>query len=105
MTMSTANSIGLRGLHSITWYVNELSRKRRLFVDTFGFREVPAAGACWLDERGQENLVFEAGECLVVCTAPTLEQSRAARFLRRHPEGIGGVTFEVDALAQTRRVL
>lgn len=99
--MSAANPIGLRALHSITWYVNELSRKHRFFVDTLGFREVDATGP-WLDERGQESLVFEAGHCRVVCAAPTSPQSRAARFLRRHPEGIGRVTFEVEDLARAR---
>ena len=106
--MSSANPIGLRGLHSITWYVRELPRKRRLFVDTLGFREVSGttqSQRAAFDDRGQQSLIFEAGKCRVVCTAPELENSRAARFLARHPEGIGRVTFEVEALAQTRREL
>src|SRR5262245_31626422 len=92
LTMSCDRSmgpIGLHALHSITWYVNETARKRRLFADTLGFSEVTASACRGLDEAGQQNMVFEADSCRFVCAAPTAAQSSAARFLGFHPEGIG----------------
>lgn len=103
--MSFANRIGIRKLRSITWYVRELASKRDFLVGTLGF-----AGPAQLDgldgnEPGHESLAFEAGACRIVCASPTRDGSAAARFLRRHPEGIGRIVFEVETLDETREHL
>jgi 4-hydroxyphenylpyruvate dioxygenase len=40
--------------------------------------------------------VLRAGECTVILVEPTSDDGPAARFLRRHPEGVGALVFEVE---------
>lgn len=103
--MSAGNPIGLTALHSITWYVGELSRKHRLFVEALGCRHVPGLACRRRDDEAQESVVYEVGACRFVCTAPKLASSRAARYLKLHPEGIGRVTFEVEELTRAAHEL
>jgi 4-hydroxyphenylpyruvate dioxygenase len=50
-------------------------------------------------------LVFEAGECAIVCSEPVGEGGRAARYLSRRPDGIGTLAFEVENIESTFRLL
>jgi 4-hydroxyphenylpyruvate dioxygenase len=50
-----------------------------------------------MTERGHEKSVaFMAGNCVVTCIAPRGDGGRAWRYLRKHPDGIGTLNFEVD---------
>jgi 4-hydroxyphenylpyruvate dioxygenase len=88
--------IGIKRLEAIHYYVRDLSRSRRFYVDHCDFAEVAASGA-ELTERGrQRSVVFAAGECVVVCSQPEGEGGRAWRYLRKHPDGVGTLVFEVE---------
>ncbi|HVZ35205.1 MAG TPA: VOC family protein, partial [Polyangiaceae bacterium] len=52
-----------------------------------------------------ESIIYQVGSCRFVCTAPRRDGSAAARYLRRHPEGIGRVTLAVEDLARSRHEL
>ncbi|MET0387977.1 MAG: VOC family protein, partial [Polyangiales bacterium] len=61
-----------------------------------------------LEEAGrQRSLVFRAGEILVACSTPSGsgQPGRAARYLARHPDGIGTLIFEVEDIARAFRLL
>ena len=84
---------GILRLHGLYYYVNDLARSRRLFVDQLDFAEV-AGGE---DESGQ-YAIFEAGRARYIFVQPKENTGEAAAFLRAHPEGIGRIAFEVRDL-------
>jgi 4-hydroxyphenylpyruvate dioxygenase len=45
--------------------------------------------------------VFEAGSVRVVCSEPVGEGGRAWRWLRKHPDGVGTLVFEVEDAQRT----
>jgi 4-hydroxyphenylpyruvate dioxygenase len=75
--------------------VHDLERSRRFYVDSLDFRQLAHSGQD-LSERGrQRSLIFQAGDCRVVCSTPAGEGGRAHRYLQKHPDGVGSIVFEV----------
>src|SRR5262249_36353666 len=69
------------------------------------FAEV-AASTAELEKAGrQRSAAFRAGACDVVVSEPIGEGGRAWRFLRKHPDGVGTLVFEVDDAKRAFRVL
>ena len=96
--MGTPEPIGLVRLEALHFYVRDLERARRFYVGQLDFAEVARSGA-ELERRGhQRSTVFQAGNVRVVCSQPAGEGGRAARWLRKHPEGVGSLVFEVELL-------
>jgi 4-hydroxyphenylpyruvate dioxygenase len=103
--MATVEPIGIVRLESLHFYVRDLARARRHFVDQLDFAEVARSGAA-LEARGrQRSAVFEAGRVRVICSEPAGEGGRAWRWLRKHPEGVGSLVFEVEDCARTFQLL
>ena len=101
----TANPLGITRLLGIHYYVRDLERSRRFYVDCFDFEEIGCSSE-QLEKAGQQrSLVFRAGECVVVCSTPLAAKSRAARYLARHPDGVGTIAFEVQDAVETFRRL
>jgi 4-hydroxyphenylpyruvate dioxygenase len=103
--MATLEPIGIVRLEALHCYVRDLDRTRRFYCDELDFAEV---GACTpeLEGRGrQRSAVFEAGRVRIVCSAPSGEGGRAWRWLRKHPEGVGALVFEVEDVGRTFRLL
>ena len=89
-----ASPAGIRRLHGLYYYVHNLERSRRLFVDQLDFREV-AGGE---DDEGY-YAVFEAERARYFFIEPKEGiVNEASHFLQRHPEGIGRLAFEVKDL-------
>jgi 4-hydroxyphenylpyruvate dioxygenase len=85
--------------------VHDLARVRGFMLDRLDFSEIGVSGP-QLTERGrQTSAVFQAGDVTFVVCAPVGEGGRAWRFLRKHPEGVGTVVFEVEDIEQTFRLL
>ena len=83
------------------YYVRDLDRIGRFYQQRLGFsrsgRSSPA-----LEQRSRErSYAFQVGNIGLVCSAPLGDDSRAARYLARHPEGIGSLVFEVADIRQT----
>lgn len=90
----TPSPAGIRRLHGLYYYVHDLDRSRRLFVDQLDFTEI-AGGE---DEEGR-YAVFEAERARYFFIEPRQDvNTEASRFLKRHPEGIGRLAFEVKDL-------
>lgn len=97
--------LGITGLAGIHYYVRDLARSRRFYCDYMGFSEIGKSSA-ELEQRGrQRSAVFQAGQIVVVCSAPVGVGGRAHRYLERHPDGVGTVAFYVADIARTFSVL
>jgi 4-hydroxyphenylpyruvate dioxygenase len=66
---------------------------------------VAASGPALERDGRQRSAVFEAGAVRIVCSEPRGEGGRAWRYLRKHPDGIGTVVFEVEDADRCFRLL
>lgn len=103
--MSKVESLGIKKLEAIHYYVRDLERSRKFYTQTMDFAEV-AASSDELEATGkQTSATFEAGDCRVVVSQPKGEGGRAWRWLQRHPDGVGTLVFEVEDVEKTFRLL
>jgi 4-hydroxyphenylpyruvate dioxygenase len=107
--MSTSSkklpSLGIKKLEGIHYYVRDLERSRKFYCDRMDFSET-ARSTPELEEEGrQRSAVFQAGDCTVVCSQPLGTGGRAERFLRKHPDGVGTLVFEVEDAERTFKLL
>jgi 4-hydroxyphenylpyruvate dioxygenase len=87
--------LGIMKLLGAHYYVRDLERSRHFYVDALDLSLVGHSSAA-LEARGkQRSLVFGAGDCLLVCSTPDGQGGRAARYLAKHPDGIGTLYLEV----------
>ena len=105
--MSTAarEPLGIRKIAALVYYVRDLSRVRNFMLDKLDFAEIGESSQ-ELTERGrQKSVVIQAGDVNLVFCAPHGEGGRAWRYLRKHPEGVGTVVFDVENIEHTFRLL
>jgi 4-hydroxyphenylpyruvate dioxygenase len=94
--MAELEPLGILGLEGVHYFVRDLERSARFYVEGLDFAEV-AESAPTLTEGGhQHSRVFRAGEYAVVCSTPVGEGGRADRFLKKHPDGVGTLAFRVE---------
>ena len=86
-----SGSIGIEGIEALHYYVHDLDRTRRFFVDKLDFVEVGQSGPQLEQEGRQRSAAFRAGEAQIVLHQPVGEGGRAWRYLRKHPEGVGTI--------------
>lgn len=96
-----AESIGLKRIEAIHYYVRDLARSRRFYTEFLDFAEIGISDPATDAERNQRSAVFEAGDVRVVVSEPVGEGGRAWRWLQKHPDGVGTVIFEVEDAAKT----
>jgi 4-hydroxyphenylpyruvate dioxygenase len=93
--------LGIRKLAGLHYYVRDIERSRRFYVDCMGFAEVGRSSP-ELERAGrQKSLVFQAGDVIVTCSTPVGEGGRAWRYLSKHPDGVGTLAFEVEDIRST----
>ncbi|HSD86293.1 MAG TPA: VOC family protein [Kofleriaceae bacterium] len=103
--MAPLESLGIKRLEGIHYYVRDLERSRQFYCGKLDFAET------WhstpeLEATGrQKSACFSAGNINVVCSTPLAEGSRAARFLSKHPDGVGTLIFEVEDIEKTFKLL
>jgi 4-hydroxyphenylpyruvate dioxygenase len=98
-------SLGIKRLESVHYYVHDLERSRRFYTGLMDFAEIGGSDEELTRKGRQKSLAFMAGNCVVVCIEPRGEGGRAARWLRKHPDGVGTLNFEVEDAAKTFRLL
>jgi len=104
--MTDAESkLGLVRLLGIHYYVRDLERSRRFYTERLDFRETGRSSDALTAAGRQRSLVFEADGCAVVCSEPVGSGGRAARYLSRHPDGVGTLAFEVKDIDATFHTL
>jgi 4-hydroxyphenylpyruvate dioxygenase len=105
MTMAKLESLGIKRLEGIHYYVHDLARSRRFYCDLLDFAETWRSGPELEKQTRQSSACFQAGDVLVVCSSPCGEGGRAQRFLSKHPDGVGTLIFEVDDIERTFKML
>jgi 4-hydroxyphenylpyruvate dioxygenase len=101
--------LGLVRLEGIHYYVRDLERSRAFYTGKLDFAETSRSSPELERASGQRSACFAAGDIAVVCSAPLAREGqpagRAARFLARHPDGVGTLLFEVEDAARTFALL
>ncbi|MEL6349275.1 MAG: 4-hydroxyphenylpyruvate dioxygenase [Myxococcota bacterium] len=95
MSQNTLEPLGIIGIDSIHYYAHDLARMEAFLVGSMDFAEIGCSSDEMNARGGQQARVFAAGDIRFVVSQPLAEGSRADRWLRRHPEGVGTVVFEV----------
>ncbi len=103
--MAKVPSLGIRRLEALHYYVRDLERSRRFYTERLDFAEVAESGEQLVEGGHQRALIFEAGGCRVVCSTPVGAGGRAARYLAKHPDGVGSLVFEVADIERTFSLL
>jgi 4-hydroxyphenylpyruvate dioxygenase len=98
-------SLGIIGFDSFHFAVENLERSRKFYRQKLDFDEVARAGDLLAQRSGQASAVFGAGDVRVCVSTPLHQDCRAARYLRRHPAGIMSLSFRVEDLDRTMRLL
>ena len=104
-TMTKVEPLGIKKLEAIHYYVHDLERSRRFYTEKLDFAEIGGSGPELEAGAHQRSVIFQASECLVVCSSPLGEGGRASRFLRKHPDGVGTLVFEVEDIERTFKLL
>ncbi len=99
------DKLGLLRLLGVHYYVRDLERSRRFYTGPLDFAEIGRSSDRLTREGRQRSLVFQADQCLVVCSEPAGVGGRAARYLSRHPDGIGTIAFEVREIERVFELL
>jgi len=103
--MSAVSPLGIKRLEALHYYVRDLDRMRRFLVDELDFAELGGSDDT-LDREGRQHAaVFAAGDITLIIHEPRGQGGRAHRYLRKHPEGVGTLVFEVEDIARTFRLL
>ncbi|HMV67617.1 MAG TPA: VOC family protein [Myxococcota bacterium] len=103
--MPRLEPLGLKSVDSLHFYVRDLERARRVLVDMLDFSQIGESSPELTARGRQRSVVFEAGGCRFVVSQPVGEGGRAWRYLRKHPEGVGTLAFEVDDIDRVWRLL
>jgi len=98
-------SLGILGFDSFHFAVENLERSRLFYTERFDFDSVARAGDLLVEKSGQVSSVFGAGEVRVCVSTPLHQDCKAARYLRRHPAGIMSLSFRVEDLDRTYKLL
>jgi 4-hydroxyphenylpyruvate dioxygenase len=103
--MSKPESFGLKKLDSVHYYVRDLDRSRKFYVDRMDFAEMGSSSPELEQVGKQRSVMFQAGEAKVICSEPVGEGGRAARWLKKHPAGVGTLNFEVEDIDRAFKML
>ena len=95
-------SLGIQRVEALNYYVKNLERFRRFFCDKLGFAEIGRSSPEMDEQGGQMSAVFQAGGVTIVAVQGLTDQCRAARWFRKHPEGVGTINFAVTGIEETR---
>jgi len=105
MSAGRLESLGIRRIEALHCYVHDLARSRRFYTEKLDFAEVARSGEALTRAGRQRSAVFEAGAVRIICSEPAGQDGRAQRWLRKHPDGIGSVIFEVEDAGRAFQLL
>jgi 4-hydroxyphenylpyruvate dioxygenase len=98
-------SLGIKTLESVHWYVNDLERSRRFYTEVMDLQQIGRSSPELEQEGRQASLAFKADHVVLIVSSPRGEGGRAWRYLRKHPDGVGTLVFEVEEIEKTFRLL
>src|SRR5262249_20618799 len=97
--------LGIQKIEALHYYVRDLERTRRFFVDKLASGEIGASSPDLEREGRQRSAAFRAGDATFVLHQPIGEGGRAWRYLRKHPEGVGTIVLDVEDIDRAFRLL
>ncbi len=103
--MPKLESLGIKRLEGIHYYVHDLERSRQFYTGKLDFAESWQSTLELEQQSKQRSACFSAGNIYVVCSTPLADSCRAARFLAKHPDGVGTLIFEVEEIDRAFRLL
>ena len=103
--MPKLESLGLLGIEAAHWYVHDLERSRRFYTQGMDFAEVGESDPDLTAKGRQRSVVFAAGDVTLIVSQPQGEGGRAARWLSKHPDGVGTLWFRVKDVERTFKLL
>jgi 4-hydroxyphenylpyruvate dioxygenase len=103
--MARLESLGIKTIESVHWYVHDLERSRRFYTQALDFAELGVSSPELEQQGHQRSAVFQAGDIVIVVSQPVGEGGRAWRYLRKHPDGVGTINYEVEDIEKTFRLL
>jgi 4-hydroxyphenylpyruvate dioxygenase len=104
--MTKLAPLGIKRLEGIHYYVRDLERSRAFYTGKLDFAETWRSSSELERQSHQLSACFSAGDIQVVCSSPIAgSASRAARFLSKHPDGVGTLIFEVEDAARAFALL
>ena len=99
--MAASEELGIIGVDSVHYFVHKPDRSHRFYTELFGWQPVAISGEEMTARSGQQCTVYQGGDIRVAVSNPLNDTCRAARYLRRHPAGIGSMTFLVEDIDKT----
>ncbi len=103
--MSNVEPVGIVRIEALHFYVRDLERSRRFYTERLDFAEIAASGKEMEMVRRERSAAFQAGGVRILCSQPEGEGGPAWRWLRKHPDGVGTVLFEVEDARLAFRML
>jgi 4-hydroxyphenylpyruvate dioxygenase len=103
--MPNVESLRIRRLEAIHYYVHDLARSRRFYTGALDFAETGGCSDALVRAGKQQSVVFEAAAARVLVSQPEGEGGRAWRWLKKHPDGVGTLLFEVEDIGHTFALL
>jgi 4-hydroxyphenylpyruvate dioxygenase len=97
--------IGINSIAALHRFVFDLDANREFLCDKLDFEEIAVSSPELEDRTHQKSAIFRAGKCMLVCSEPLSDLAPSARYLKKHPEGIGAMSFEVENIETAYRVL
>jgi len=97
----SGDHIGIQGYDSFHFVVENIDRSRKFYLEKLDFKEVARASDELVERSGQQSVVFGAGDVRVCVSTPLRQQSKASRYLSRHPAGVMSLSFRVKSLDET----
>ncbi|MCB9728645.1 MAG: VOC family protein [Deltaproteobacteria bacterium] len=92
-------------MEGIVFDVHNLLRSEGFYAESFDFALIARSTAALERTAGERTEVYEAGDIRVIVTSPMRPRSRSGRYLKRHPDGISSLIFEVEDLETTAALL
>ena len=103
--MSQKESLGIKSFESMHYYVHDLERSRRFYTQSMDMTEVGVSSEALDAKAKQKSALFVAGDVRVLCSQPLAEGSRASAFMKKHPDGVGTIVFEVEDAAKAFKLI
>ncbi len=101
----TPKNLGIVGWDHFEFIVRDLDRSQRFYTRMMDVPEVGRLESRVAAERGESARLYRAGKATVACFTPSERNSRAERWLRRHPDGVAVMALRVRDLEHARRTL
>ncbi len=93
--VASPKNLGLTGYDSAHFYVHDLDRMRRFYVDQMDFAIVGRSSPETERDTGVRTEVYRAGHITFACSQSIRKGSKVDHYLQRHPEGAKRLVMKV----------